>query len=66
MPLRRTFNPNHLYALLSCAQWTDGCCSFGGVKDSGIGREGGVQGIEEYLQLKTIVTGNLHSRQSQL
>ena len=27
---------------------------FGGVKGSGYGREGGLQGIEEYLQVKTV------------
>ena len=27
---------------------------FGGVKDSGFGREGGFEGIEEYLDLKYI------------
>jgi acyl-CoA reductase-like NAD-dependent aldehyde dehydrogenase len=26
---------------------------FGGIKQSGLGREGGTQGIEEYLELKT-------------
>lgn len=32
---------------------------FGGVKESGLGREGGHQGIEEYLETKYIVLGNL-------
>ncbi|KAI7555063.1 succinic semialdehyde dehydrogenase [Hortaea werneckii] len=31
---------------------------FGGIKHSGIGREGGRYGLEEYLQIKTIVTGD--------
>jgi len=30
---------------------------FGGIKDSGLGREGSKYGIEDYLQLKTVVTG---------
>lgn len=32
---------------------------FGGVKDSGIGREGSVLGIEEYLQVKYMTVGGL-------
>jgi succinate-semialdehyde dehydrogenase/glutarate-semialdehyde dehydrogenase len=30
---------------------------FGGVKESGIGREGGRQGIDEYLESKYICMG---------
>ncbi len=33
---------------------------FGGIKHSGMGREGSKYGIEDYLQMKTIVTGNLN------
>ena len=38
------------------------CCeaAFGGVKESGIGREGSKYGIEEYTELKTITFGNLN------
>ncbi|KAH7324913.1 putative succinate-semialdehyde dehydrogenase [Stachybotrys elegans] len=32
---------------------------FGGVKQSGLGREGSKYGIEDYLQLKTFITGNV-------
>ncbi|PKB86574.1 succinate-semialdehyde dehydrogenase (NADP(+)) [Ewingella americana] len=32
---------------------------FGGVKESGLGREGSVLGLEEYLQVKTLHLGNL-------
>ncbi|MCB2077877.1 MAG: aldehyde dehydrogenase family protein, partial [Novosphingobium sp.] len=32
---------------------------FGGVKQSGIGREGGQAGIEEYLELKSFHIGGL-------
>ena len=31
--------------------------SFGGIKQSGLGREGSKYGIEDYLQLKTVVSG---------
>ena len=27
---------------------------FGGIKESGIGREGGIEGIDEFLEIKTI------------
>jgi succinate-semialdehyde dehydrogenase/glutarate-semialdehyde dehydrogenase len=32
---------------------------FGGVKQSGIGREGSKYGIDEYLSIKTLHTGGL-------
>jgi len=32
---------------------------FGGVKQSGLGREGGREGIEEYLETKTFDIGGL-------
>ena len=32
---------------------------FGGVKESGIGREGSILGLEEYLDVKTLHLGNL-------
>ncbi|KAI5464266.1 Aldehyde/histidinol dehydrogenase [Mariannaea sp. PMI_226] len=38
---------------------SDSAAPFGGVKQSGLGREGSKYGIEDYLQLKTVVTGNV-------
>lgn len=32
---------------------------FGGVKESGLGREGSVLGLEDYLEVKTLHLGNL-------
>jgi succinate-semialdehyde dehydrogenase/glutarate-semialdehyde dehydrogenase len=32
---------------------------FGGVKESGIGREGSVHGTEEYLEIKYMLMGGL-------
>jgi len=32
---------------------------FGGVKESGLGREGGHQGIEDYLDTKYVCIGGL-------
>jgi succinate-semialdehyde dehydrogenase/glutarate-semialdehyde dehydrogenase len=32
---------------------------FGGVKESGLGREGGHHGIEEYLEMKYLLVGGL-------
>jgi succinate-semialdehyde dehydrogenase/glutarate-semialdehyde dehydrogenase len=32
---------------------------FGGIKQSGFGREGGRQGIEEYVELKYLCLGEL-------
>jgi succinate-semialdehyde dehydrogenase/glutarate-semialdehyde dehydrogenase len=33
---------------------------FGGIKESGVGREGGYYGIEEYLELKYVCFGSLN------
>ena len=32
-------------------------CPFGGMKQSGMGREGGAEGIEEYLDVKYVSVG---------
>src|SRR5690625_3481704 len=45
--------------------WNDGAPSaahipFGGMKESGLGREGGIEGIEPYLETKYLSIGNLH------
>ncbi|WP_156450397.1 NAD-dependent succinate-semialdehyde dehydrogenase [Sporosarcina sp. HYO08] len=44
--------------------WNDGATSaahapFGGMKESGLGREGGTEGIEPYLETKYVSIGNL-------
>jgi succinate-semialdehyde dehydrogenase / glutarate-semialdehyde dehydrogenase len=44
--------------------WNDGAPSgahipFGGMKESGLGREGGIEGIEPYLETKYLSIGNL-------
>lgn len=44
--------------------WNDGALSaahapFGGMKESGLGREGGVEGIEPYLETKYLSIGNI-------
>ena len=44
--------------------WNDGAPSaahapFGGMKESGVGREGGLEGIEPYLETKYLSIGNL-------
>ena len=36
------------------AQWFDSASPFGGYKHSGLGREWGVEGLEDFLQVKTI------------
>ncbi|MHA6250872.1 NAD-dependent succinate-semialdehyde dehydrogenase [Oceanobacillus sp. CAU 1775] len=45
--------------------WNDGAVSaahvpFGGMKESGLGREGGTEGIEAYLETKYVSMGNLN------
>jgi succinate-semialdehyde dehydrogenase/glutarate-semialdehyde dehydrogenase len=37
---------------------------FGGVKQSGLGREGGREGIEEFLETKTFHIGGLKLREN--
>jgi len=54
-------NENLEFGIVS---WNDGAPSaahvpFGGVKESGIGREGGIEGIEPYLETKYLSIGNL-------
>ncbi|KAF5241885.1 hypothetical protein FANTH_8960 [Fusarium anthophilum] len=39
---------------------SDAAAPFGGVKYSGLGREGSKYGIEDYLQVKTVVLGNVN------
>ncbi|RAH81527.1 putative succinate-semialdehyde dehydrogenase [Aspergillus japonicus CBS 114.51] len=39
---------------------SDAASPFGGIKHSGMGREGSKYGIEDYLETKTLVTGNIH------
>ncbi|CVK91405.1 probable UGA2-succinate semialdehyde dehydrogenase [Fusarium mangiferae] len=39
---------------------SDAAAPFGGVKHSGLGREGSKYGIEDYLQIKTVVLGNVN------
>ena len=34
---------------------------FGGVKESGLGREGSRHGVEEYLEMKYLLMGGLNS-----
>ena len=34
---------------------------FGGVKHSGMGREGSKYGIDDYVNIKMIVTGGIHT-----
>ena len=36
------------------SQWLDKTRSFGGYKQSGVGREFGVQGFEEYMETKVV------------
>ncbi|OBT81972.1 hypothetical protein VE02_09321 [Pseudogymnoascus sp. 03VT05] len=40
---------------------SDAAAPFGGVKHSGMGREGSKYGVDEYLSIKTIVTGGINT-----
>ncbi len=35
---------------VNCANWFDAACGFGGYRESGYGREGGREGLREYLE----------------
>lgn len=50
--------------MVSCntGLFSDVAIPFGGVKESGFGREGSLYGIEDYTVIKTITVGNLPSR----
>ncbi|CAG9983200.1 unnamed protein product [Clonostachys byssicola] len=39
---------------------SDAASPFGGIKQSGIGREGSKYGLDDYMQTKTLVVGNLN------
>ena len=38
--------------------------SFGGVKHSGMGREGSKYGVEDYMNIKMVVTGGINTAYS--
>ena len=40
---------------VNCYDYQEGCTPFGGVKDSGIGKDLGDEGLESYLMTKTII-----------
>ncbi|KAL1626228.1 succinate semialdehyde dehydrogenase NADP+ linked [Diplodia seriata] len=46
---------------LNTGSISDAPSPFGGVKHSGFGREGGKYGLEEYMVLKTVVTGGINT-----
>ncbi len=41
---------------INCTNMMDAAAGFGGVKESGFGREGGKEGLYEYLKLKSVKT----------
>ncbi|KAI0536729.1 Aldehyde/histidinol dehydrogenase [Xylaria digitata] len=45
---------------LNTGVMSDAAAPFGGIKHSGMGREGSKYGIDDYMQLKTLVTGNVN------
>lgn len=52
-----TFPPNPEYGVLTFS-------SFGGVKHSGMGREGSKYGVEDYMNIKMVVTGGINTAYS--
>lgn len=40
------------------------CRRFGGVKHSGMGREGSKYGIDDYVNIKMVVTGGINTVRS--
>ena len=55
-PLDLNFQPHQVYGLIghNTGLVSNEVAPFGGVKQSGIGREGSKYGIEEYLEIKYI------------
>ncbi|KAL3465688.1 putative succinate-semialdehyde dehydrogenase [Aspergillus heterothallicus] len=51
---------------INCGSVSDAPVPFGGIKQSGLGREGSKYGMEDYLQLKTIITGNIQAPRSRI
>ncbi|KAF2966975.1 hypothetical protein GQX73_g6598 [Xylaria multiplex] len=45
---------------LNTGVMSDAAAPFGGIKHSGMGREGSKYGIDDYMQLKTLITGNVN------
>ena len=40
---------------VNCYDYQEACTPFGGVKDSGIGKDLGDEGLESYLMTKTVI-----------
>lgn len=40
---------------VNCYDYQEGCTPFGGVKDSGIGKDLGEEGLEGYMVTKTVI-----------
>ncbi len=60
----RVGNYLHDHLQFGIIGWNDGGPSaahapFGGMKESGLGREGGIEGIEPYLETKYLSIGGL-------
>ena len=50
---------------INCTNMMDAAAGFGGVKESGFGREGGKEGLYEYLQLKTTKTNSTKNKKAE-